>query len=124
MVWWTSGSAKCLLLPPKPQHVPSTVQAPAAVTSGTPNEQIDPIKITPKTAVPPVLSTSVPTSLIIRLLNQFRANIGLLPSTLAVADSTNPLSVFSGDPATYVTPGTKPGDLWEALSGLFHSDIG
>ncbi|KAJ7504051.1 hypothetical protein B0H11DRAFT_1983375 [Mycena galericulata] len=98
------------------QHVPSTVKAPATVNSGSLNGKNNPAKITPKTPVAPVLFTSVPSSPTIRLLNQLRGNVALLPSTLAMADDTNPLSVFSGEPTTYVPSATKPGDLWEALN--------
>ncbi|KAF7328292.1 hypothetical protein MSAN_02488500 [Mycena sanguinolenta] len=105
---------------PLPQHVPSTVDAPRPVASGSSGPKHNPAKITPQSPVAPLLSTSVPSSHIIRLLNQFRGNVVLLPSTVPTADDTNPLSAFSSEPATYVDAKTKRGELWEALAPVFH----
>jgi hypothetical protein len=104
----------------KPQRVPSTIEAPALANAALPAAKRNPEKITPKSSVAPVLSQSVPYPRPIQLLNQLRANVVLLPQSIAVADQTNPLSVFSGKPATYVSADTAAHELWEALSGLFH----
>ena len=103
-----------------PQHVWSTVKAPPPVASGSSSQNDNPAKITLKSPVAPLLSTSVPSSHTIRLLNQLRGNVVLLPSTIPTADDTNPLSAFSGEPATYVDAKMKPGELWEALAPIFH----
>ncbi|KAJ6456879.1 hypothetical protein C8R45DRAFT_1184960 [Mycena sanguinolenta] len=103
-----------------PQHVRSTVEAPPPVASGSSSQNDNPAKITLESPVAPLLSTSVPSSHTIRLLNQLRGNVVLLPSTVPTAGDTNPLSAFSGEPATYVDAKMKPGELWEALAPIFH----
>ncbi|KAJ7867656.1 hypothetical protein B0H13DRAFT_1636074, partial [Mycena leptocephala] len=108
----------------KPQHVPSTVQAPATVNPRLSTPQSNPAKITQKKAAAPALSQTLTYSRPIQLLNQLRVNVALLPSTIVNADQTNPLSVFSGDPATYISAVTKAEELWEALSHLFHKAFG
>ncbi|KAJ7834825.1 hypothetical protein B0H13DRAFT_2240173 [Mycena leptocephala] len=105
----------------KPERVPSTVEAPALVNATSLATKSNPGKIAPKSPVAPVLSQSVPYSRPIQLLNQLRANVVLLPQSIAIADQTNPLSVFSGEPAAQVSANTAAQDLWEALSGLFHN---
>ncbi|KAJ6481266.1 hypothetical protein C8R47DRAFT_1284367, partial [Mycena vitilis] len=107
--------------PAKRQLVPSTVQAPALVTSGSIVSK-NPTKITPKTLATPSLSTSESASgsSTVRLLNQLTALVDRLPAAVEAADDTNPLSAFSADPASYVSALTKPGDLWEELNPIFH----
>jgi hypothetical protein len=84
----------------KPQHIPSTVQAPATVNPRLSTPQSNPTKITPKKAAAPALSPTLTYSRPIQLLNQLR------------------------DPATYVSAVTKAEELREALSHLFHKAFG
>ncbi|KAJ6541961.1 hypothetical protein B0H10DRAFT_2244898 [Mycena sp. CBHHK59/15] len=67
---------------------------------------------------PPPPSPALP-SRIIQLLDQLRAAVERLPSSVPNADESSPLAVFSGVPAEYVSQDTPVCSLWEELGGYF-----
>ncbi|KAJ6561010.1 hypothetical protein B0H10DRAFT_2201012 [Mycena sp. CBHHK59/15] len=68
---------------------------------------------------PPPPSPALP-SRVIQLLDQLRAAVERLPSSVPNADESSPLAVFSGVPAEYVSQDTPVCSLWEELGGYFH----
>jgi hypothetical protein len=109
---------------PKLPPVPPTVHTPAPVAFRAPIASKNPAPVTGKTSAAPALtsaSVSAQASLpLLGLMRQLRDNIRRLPLAIPEADETNPLSVFSGDPASYVGEDVTSDTLWEELAPTFH----
>ncbi|KAJ6456839.1 hypothetical protein DFH09DRAFT_1384197 [Mycena vulgaris] len=105
--------------------VPATVKTPALVVSRTSAQtsQTNPAPITGKTSAAPAVTTAhcmTPSPRLVELLHQLRENCRRLPLTVPEADESNPLAVFSADPASYVGATVSPAMLWEELAATFH----
>ncbi|KAJ7732239.1 hypothetical protein DFH07DRAFT_708147, partial [Mycena maculata] len=86
-------------LVPKSKLLPSTVRAPPPINvDGPSSERTNPVQSAPQPLFTPVVSPSIRSSGINRLLDQLREKIEHLPSTIPITDQTNPLSEFFGDP--------------------------
>lgn len=113
--------------------VPSTVQAPDPVlpssSASAPLASIPAIitgksSATPSTSPipPPVRSESY--RRLKKLIRQLLDAARRLPLSIPEADDTNPLAVFSADPASYLEANVNPAEIWQLLSSNFHKAFG
>ncbi|KAJ7094139.1 hypothetical protein C8R44DRAFT_749653 [Mycena epipterygia] len=121
-----NGSMKSWLTTKVKEIIPSTVKPPALVHADGPSSATrrPPSEISSPHHAIHISLSSVTTPRAIELLNQLRAKIKLLPSTVPIADQTNPLSVFSEDSAAYLSETIPANELWERLSQVFHGAFG
>ncbi|KAK7016651.1 hypothetical protein R3P38DRAFT_2785832 [Favolaschia claudopus] len=115
----------------KAPPVPSTVRAPPPVGPShlllsNPNQKSGPINIPTSSSLarptPSALARSDISDSAQRLtdlITQLREGARHLPPS-PEADASNPLSIFSAEPASYVPANADPRDLWELLSSTFH----
>ncbi|KAJ7198077.1 hypothetical protein GGX14DRAFT_374467, partial [Mycena pura] len=107
-----------------PRFLSSTVKAPSPIRGDGPSSGLhaSSMETMPQSPVP--VATRPLASRTIQLLDQLRKKIELIPSTVPLATSLNPLSDFSGDPKGFVSDTTPPSELWEHLSNTFHRVFG
>ncbi|KAJ7862813.1 hypothetical protein B0H14DRAFT_3610853 [Mycena olivaceomarginata] len=104
-----------------------TVRAPSpirGITVATTHPSISAAPSISPSSVTPTMNPRPPSSRAHQLLDQLRASVELLPSTLPHADQENPLSEFAGQPTQYVSQNTPAGELWEELAPHFHRVFG
>ncbi|KAJ7434946.1 hypothetical protein FB451DRAFT_1465917 [Mycena latifolia] len=116
-----NGSLKTFFKEKAARFLSPTVRAPSPILGDRPSSEHKANSETSlRPPVAPMFPSPVPSSRLIQLLDQLRAKVELIPSTVPIADASNPLSEFSGEPAGYVPERTPPDELWEQLSSNFH----